>query len=357
MNAVVSTFEVPGNVSRLFKTKQEALLQKKAKIELVQDEACGGHIHNRLYDPSLISHDLNYCTSNILHLKDSMSVINDIQGFIHELDDLKVVDIGCGQGEFVAELSSIGLLAYGYDPVLRYDSGNLFPKYFEESDIAAYSDSAVLFTMRCVLPHIENPWAFLDQLLDSEQGAPRKYAYIEYQQTEWIAKNGIWQQISHDHVNLFTKLDFQRRYHVVNTGEFAHGEWRWILVAKSDGLLTPFEAPAISISNINELMEKRQKDLERISELDYPLAIYGAAGKGAMLAHAISSSFPVNEELVAVDQDSNRTGLFLECSGTEVKPLDFLRNKQQKERRIIVANPNHLSWLKTEIPEAKVLIL
>jgi hypothetical protein len=352
-----SIIEVPGNVSRLFVTRQEALQQKTAKIDLVLDEANGRHLHNRLYDSSLISHDLNYCTSNDSHLKESLSVIEKIQGFIHSLQYPRIVDIGCGQGEFVDELKSMNFHAFGYDPVLRRESEYLYRKYFEQSDIADYSDNAVLFTMRCVLPHIEKPWDFLDQLLDSGLGERKKFAYIEYQQTEWIAKNGIWQQISHDHVNLFTRVDFENRYKVLNTGEFANGEWRWILVEKSEKLSTNVIGSTISTIEIDTIIEKRLKDLERISKLEYPLAIYGAAGKGAMIAHAISSFLSLNEDLVAVDQDLNRAGLFLECSGVEVKPLNFLKEEHQKERRIIVANPNHSRWLQAEIPGVKILNL
>ncbi len=354
MNSII---EVPGNVSRLFITRQEALQQRTAKIDLVLDEANGGHLHNRLYDSSLINHDLNYCTSNDSHLKDSLSVIEKIKGFIHSLQNSRIVDIGCGQGEFVDELRSMNFLAIGYDPVLRRESEYLYPKYFELSDIADYSDNAVLFTMRCVLPHIERPWDFLDRLLDSKLGERKKFAYIEYQQTEWIARNGIWQQISHDHVNLFTRADFENRYKILNTGEFANGEWRWILVEKSENQSTKFIGSTISTIEIDSLIYKREKDLERISKLEYPLAIYGAAGKGAMIAHAISSSLSLNEDLVAVDQDLNRAGLFLECSGVVVKPLNYLKEKHQKERRIIVANPNHLRWLQAEIPGAKIFIL
>ena len=300
---------------------------------------------------------MNYCTSNDFHLRESLSVIDYIEGFIHSLQDPKIIDIGCGQGEFVNALRIKRFFAYGYDPVLRQTTEFLFAKYFEQSDIADFSDDSVLFTMRCVLPHIENPWKFLDLLLDSELGEPKKYAYIEYQQTEWIARNGIWQQISHDHVNLFTAVDFGKRYKIINTGEFANSEWRWLLVGKSDGLPMKHMRRTISTFEIDSLMEKREKDLQRISKLEYPLAIYGAAGKGAMIAHAILSSMSLKEDLVAVDQDLNRAGLFLECSGVEVKPIDFLKDKDQKERRIIVANPNHVRWLRAEIPGAKFFTL
>jgi hypothetical protein len=349
MNTII---EVPGNVSRLFKSSHEALIQKTARVDLVQDEG-GGLIFNRLYDSSLISHDLNYCTSDSLHLLESMSVLEKLQRFIEALKEPKIVDIGCGQGEYVNELRAREILAYGFDPVLRSDSEYLYPKYFEQSDIAEFLNSSVIFTMRCVLPHINNPWEFLDLLLDSELGAPSRFAYIEYQQTEWIVGKGIWQQISHDHVNLFTYADFAQNYNVIETGEFAEGEWRWILVSKLNNQSPQKFDTKISISDINSLMEKREKDLDSISKLGYPLAIYGAAGKGAMLAHAISSTISGAEGLVAVDQDLNRVGHYLECSGVHVKPLAFLKDRDQEETRIIVANPNHLSWLKSEVRGAK----
>jgi len=346
--------EVPGNVSRLFKTSQEAMSQPTARVDLTED-AIGGHIFNRLYDPTLTLHDLNYCTSDQFHLSESLKVFEILQDFVQSLKEVQIIDIGCGQGEFVDELRARGLQAIGYDPVLRRKADYLFPKYFDKYEFSRHSNSKVIYTMRCVLPHIENPWRFLDQILDSQSTTAEKFAYIEYQQTEWIVENGIWQQISHDHVNLFTYSDFKKRYKVVQTGEFANSEWRWLLVSKPSESEQTQVVSDLTILQIENLFAKRAKDLEKISKLDRPLAIYGAAGKGAMLAHAISTLANPPKDLVAVDQDSNRKYLFLECSGVQVQPFSFLTEPAQRDRAIIVANPNHFRWLQDQLPKAAFL--
>jgi hypothetical protein len=341
--------EVPSNVSRLFKTSQEAMSQPTARIDLTKDPIQGGHIFNRLYDPSLTFHDFNYCTSNHLHLSESLNVFKVLKEFVQSLNELYIVDIGCGQGEFVDELRTWGLEVVGYDPVLRRETEYLYPVYFDENELSKYSNLTVLYMMRCVLPHIENPWGFLDQLLNQQSTSAEKFAYIEYQQTEWIVEKGVWQNISHDHVNLFTHLNFKKRYKIIQTGEFANGEWRWLLVSKLCEVEETQGEVDLTITQIQKLFAKRTKDLERISKLDRPLAIYGAAGKGAMLAHAISS---VTDDLIAVDQDDNRTYLYLECSGVQVQPLNFLTEAAQRDRLIIVANPNHFLWLRDKLPKA-----
>ena len=141
----------------------------------------------------------------------------------------RVVDIGCGQGEFVESLRVSGFEATGYDPALKVETEYLHRRLWGPGD----SHSADLFVMRCVLPHIEDWECFLDDLF---QEHPSALALVEFQSLEWVATNGIRQQFCHDHVNIFTVATFSRDYRVLANGSFAGGEWEFVLPGKAGGV-------------------------------------------------------------------------------------------------------------------------
>jgi hypothetical protein len=80
--------------------------------------------------------------------------------------------------------------------------------------------------MRCVLPHIPNPWDFLVDIMNCN---PDSYFLVEFQNLDWIIENKLWWGISYDHVNLFTIQDFKNRFKVEMSGVFGKGEWNWVL--------------------------------------------------------------------------------------------------------------------------------
>lgn len=127
------------------------------------------------------------------------------------------------KGEFVDELCIRGFNAIGFDSVLRRLDSHLHACYWDPQR----DGGADLFVMRCVLPHVPDPWRFLAALAESSPGS---LVLIEFQSLEWILAQSIWYQISHDHVNLISIKDFFDRYTVIDSGEFRDSEWAWMLI-------------------------------------------------------------------------------------------------------------------------------
>jgi hypothetical protein len=201
--------------------------------------------------------------------------------------------------------------------------------------------------MRCVLPHIQSPWKFLNQIFLS---APQAMVLIEFQRIEWILEQQIWYQVSHDHVNLFSLNDFNKRYKVFDSGTFSNGEWGWVLIGQTDPS-TPHSDGAIPETypaNFKGLFMEKELFLSNLSRIDRPIAIWGAAGKGIVLAHAAVKK---HEKVLAIDADSNRWGYFLEASGVEVLSPSAVGGLD-KETLILVCNPNHFHQVKQFIGDS-----
>jgi hypothetical protein len=326
--------QAPGNVSRLFASKGQAQSQPTGSIRLAK-RPDDPYVFNMAFNPELTRYDRNYCTSvvdinQVKQLPSTTYFENQIVPHLSHSTRSRVVDIGCGQGEFVEFLREIGFAAEGFDPVLQKSTTYLHPRLWQQGEA-----EADLYIMRCVLPHLPDPWSFLKSLAETSSGC---LVLVEFQRLEWLLLNNLWYQISHDHVNLFQISDFSDRYEVITSGELADGEWAWVLIDPS----TFKQARPLDTDTgqaFSALSRRRADFISSLAKEGRPVAIWGAAGKGTVLSHALA---PVLKATFAFDADPLRWDLFMEASGILVSSPATATHLLPKETLILVANPNHL---------------
>jgi hypothetical protein len=323
---------VPANSSRFFSTRQEALRQPTGIVELGWRSE-DPYVFNTGFDLTLISHDDAYCTSVVdIDRVTQVPTLTYVRERVlsHLPAKAHIVDIGCGQGEFVEALRMWGIQATGFDPVLRRQTPYLHPRYWVPGDAPAD-----LYVMRCVLPHIPDPWSFLDEVARSSPGS---LVLVEFQRLEWILEEAIWYQVSHDHVNLLTVDDFKSRFTVVEHGTFSSGEWGWVLI--DPGSVRPATHRSCHLNaQIDDLLSVRDSMLRRAASLDRPIAIWGAAGKGIVLGHALVGCGV--EDISVIDADPSRWDLYIEPTGIQVLSPDRALKRLGAETLVLVCNPNH----------------
>jgi hypothetical protein len=312
---------VPGNAGRFFSNYAAAVAQPRGLIEFGWDEL-DPYIFNASFNESLIKYDTYYCTSlsncaNQRYIETEEYFSRDILPTLPKSP--RVVEIGCGQGEFCDWLLSSGLEdVRGYDPVLRQESKALRKRFW-----SADEHPADLFVMRCVLPHLARPWDFLHLISENSPGCK---VLVEYQSLEWIIRHQLWYQFSHDHVNQFRVRDFLDRFRVLLYGQYAAGEWEWVLFEPSSYREPKAVDPNDNLlAAMSSLKFKRNEDLAEIIKQEKPVAVWGAAGKGTVLSYAITEAFASpgggdhgRTEIRAIDSDSSRWDQYLECSGVHV---------------------------------------
>lgn len=194
---------------------------------------------------------------------------------------------------------------------------------------------ADLFVMRCVLPHIPDPWSFLLRIAERH---PNSLVLVEFQRLEWILEQGIWYQISHDHVNLFSIADFEAWFDVVDSGTFGNGEWGWVLV-RPEVQASQFTPLVPQRQRLLDLLNERARLLAQVQQLG-PVGLWGAAGKGIVLAHALVSAGGWVE--VAVDADPHRQGMYMDVTGVPIISPEKAAVAVDNRTPLLVCNPNHL---------------
>ena len=333
--------KVPANSSRLFLKKDDALQQSSAEVQLIFDEE-NPYVYNNRFNQNLISYDFNYCTTDNFHFKDSIGYFNALA---QELSDFNTfIEIGCGQGEFVEHLRVGGLNAFGFDPTLRNSSDYLFQTYWTIANQNLFFDTNQvknpLYIMRCVLPHIPNPFDFLDSIFESDSNSG---VLIEFQRREFIINTNNWTQISHDHVNIFSTMDFVQSYEILSSGEFANSEWAYVLLRKRKQKRLDIYLHSEHL-NFDEVFRVRDFEIDLLANLESPIAIYGAAGKGIVFGFSLMNCVG-GGELIAIDSDINRQNRFMECSGIKViSPKDAIKSLVE-DTLIVVMNPSHFDFV------------
>lgn len=320
------------NAARTFDSVTLAKAEPLAMIELAWDSA-QGFVRNIRHNQRLIRYDDAYSTqSSSIDSRDAIPTADYLGALLDEflvLDGV-VADVGCGQGELVEWLARRGTFAIGYDPVCRRRAPNLFPEYWSPD-----CEPADLYVMRCVLPHIPDPWAFLDQF---QRSSPGCLVLIEFQDLSWTLSNSFWPNITHDHANYFEPATFAARFEQLASGTFGGGEWGWTLIRivenQSHGLGLP---PALN-QMFKRLVGQRTDDIEALVSTKAPIAVWGAAGKGATISFALAlEGCP---PITAIDADPSKWGRFLEGSGTVVQSPSVV-DSLPRDAVILVANPRH----------------
>jgi SAM-dependent methyltransferase len=198
---------VPINCSELHWTAARALGAPTGSLRLVLCPACG-YVSNQDFDPDALSYDAAY--ENALDFSPSFREYLDhlATELIDRLDlhGRTVVEIGCGQGSFLAALCrGDGNRGYGFDPGFRADlelpgSVEIATQMFDPALIPVRGD---LYCARHVLEHIPEPLEFLRKLrpVVAERGAT---LYIEVPAGEAVFGGDSSFDLNYPHVSYFS---------------------------------------------------------------------------------------------------------------------------------------------------------
>jgi hypothetical protein len=320
--------EVPVNVTALHRSADAARRAPTGRLELTICPGCG-HVRNRAFDAEAMTYDESY--ENALDFSPSFRAYRDALADElverYHLTGRDVVEIGCGQGAFLASLCRADRArGTGFDPTHRPGdevlprSVRIVPTYF---DPARGADGGDLLCARHVLEHIPDPLPFLEALRPAVRNV-----YLEVPSGDAVfGGDGCW-DLLYQHVSYFSAstlvtlleragygvTDVRPRFGAQYLSIEASGSGPSSIAAvDADGFVHRAIVGAGALTDRLAAARSRVDAGERV-------AVWGTGAKAVTFLNLLGA--PV---AAAVDLNPRKAGTFVAGTGTEIAPPDALR--------------------------------
>jgi SAM-dependent methyltransferase len=332
---------VPLNVSALHRGADEARRAATGRLELVLCPACG-YVRNRAFDEAALTYADDYESALDFspRFREYRDVLADELVRRYGLAGGKVVEIGCGQGAFLASLCRDGrATGVGYDPSHRPGDETLpetvrvVAEYFDPASDHAGGD---LLCARHVLEHVPDPLRFLRDLRPAVTSL-----YVEVPAGEAVfGGDGCWDLV-YPHVSYFSAPSLVRLLDRAGYGvtdvRTRFGDQYLSVEATAAGPST-VETPAVdgfvtaARGGAAQLRERLDAVRARLAGADR-VALWGAGAKAVTFLALLGES-PIT---TAVDLNPRKHGTFLPGAGIEVQDPTVLRDLGPN--LVVILNP------------------
>lgn len=209
LGEIISISGLPVFSNILHVCRQDALNAPKGDIYLLYCRSCG-HLFNDAFNPKLVEYKGEY--ENSLHYSGffqdyARNLACDLIAR-HDLHKKNVIEIGCGQGDFLSLLCRMGgNKGLGYDPGYVPERRDLLQKV-DATIVADYwkyeaGMEADMVICRHVLEHIPDPLEWLRRMREAI-GRRETHLYFEVPNAGFTIQGmGIWDLI-YEHCGYFT---------------------------------------------------------------------------------------------------------------------------------------------------------
>jgi len=342
--------ELPVFCNVMWDSAVEARAAARAALRLAFCPECE-LIWNDLFDPRKVEYAPNY--ENALHFSAHFrKFAQELAERLvreHGLAGKTVVEIGCGDGMFLAELVKAGAgRGVGFDPSMkgRIESSahagvTIHPELFTHQ--TAPADTAMV-VCRHVLEHIERPVEFLEAIRHAVGGRDVP-CYFEVPNALWTLRDlGVW-DVLYEHVTYFTPGSIARLlvrcgYGVDRLTECYGGQFLSVEVRPGAHVrdvpiapLTPL-VEAFSAA-FTQRLRVWQNTLEGLARDGRSAAVWGAGTKGVIFLNMLGEL--ARHVSLVVDQNPRKHGKHIAGVGTPIAPPSALLGSGTA--LVIVMNP------------------
>ncbi|MFC7334992.1 class I SAM-dependent methyltransferase [Rhodocista pekingensis] len=332
------------------------------QLRLFRCDACG-FVWNAAFDPALTAYDGSYenCQTHSAvfgrHVGEVMAAILDRLPPGERPD---VVEVGCGQGDFLRGLLAahgdrLGRAA-GFDPALRKPAPDgrpvLAAGLLDADALAATGVRPGLVISRHTIEHVPDPRAFLRSILDAVRTVDGVRLVLETPDVDWILRNGAIEDLFYEHCSLFSgralELALAATGFAVDRIERVFGDQYLLCHAHArragEVLPDPTEVPmdpAPAGAALARRTAALSRSLARLSG-EGTVALWGAGAKGCTFALLMQEAGV--RPRFAVDINPAKQGRFLPKSALPIlSPADA---RTAGADHVIVLNPMYLDEIR-----------
>jgi SAM-dependent methyltransferase len=355
---------VPTNSCILFDSVEEAINCKQGSILLCLCEDCG-FIGNLAFEPDLTEYSERYEETQGF----SPTFSNYLQELSVELIDRfglegkRIVEIGCGKGEFLAQLCELaGAEGLGFDPAFREDrnpnTGDARVRYVQEFFSENYARlDADFYCSRMTLEHIPEVGEFLSMLHRSIGHHPEAIVYTQVPEVLRILEEGLFCDVPYEHCSYFTEdtltIALERAgFEYVGSDITYAGQHLAVTGRPSKPRITQpkFE----SLRRVAMQFPKRSREqasrcmelLERTTSAGERVVLWGSGSKPTALLTSLGIREGVEQ---VVDINPHRHGKFMAGTGQEIIAPEDL--KENPPDHVIIMNPIYHDEIRTMLAD------
>jgi 2-polyprenyl-3-methyl-5-hydroxy-6-metoxy-1,4-benzoquinol methylase len=336
----------------------DAVASPVGRMELAACPRCA-YVRNVAFEPDKLVYDTTMDTN--LHFSPAFQQFStDLVESLNERYDLGgklVLDIGCGQGEFLRELTHLsGASGVGYDAMYAGEEGEQGAATFHcgFAPRGAGLPEYDFFTSRHWFEHLDDPYEFLVDLREQARGR-EVFGYVEVPDAVYDLATAGWEVI-YPHVSYFDAYSLanifgRAGWTVESTGTLFSGMFRYIEVSANrpragghvahTGELPSLRARDKQLAAIAGFAERhhaeRQRWRDTIARLDAEGArpvLWGAGSRGVQFLTLADRELTLSG---VVDLNPRKWGRFLPVTGHRVDPPSTLTSLQPKA--VVITNP------------------
>ena len=332
---------VPVHSCLLVEDQQAALDFPRGDLTLASCQACG-FIWNRDFDPQRMHYSAEYEETQSYSAHFRAYLTEAIEQLIarYDLRGKRVVEIGCGKGEFLIELCRSGNNSgLGFDPSYRPDrnqetNGVEFIREMYDANTADVDCD--FLCCRMTLEHIHNPGEFLRTVHSSL--ADRRSVIVHFQVPDMLRvlqERAFW-DIYYEHCSYFTlgslgRLFRQAGFEILDLYRTYNDQYAVIEARPALEPTAPHAAEETveevqsAISDFCQHVDRLQRTWrERLAGEEHTrqgeLVVWGSGSKAVALLNSLSLGEEIRR---VVDINPHKHGKFLAGDGSPNCPAGF----------------------------------
>jgi SAM-dependent methyltransferase len=348
----------------LFSTREEATSFAKGDLVMGFCVACG-FLFNRAYSDEHIEYSSRYEETQGFS-RTFMDFHKDlahrlIQKF--ELRGKRILEIGCGKGEFLNLLCAMGgNTGIGFDPVYvpERDTAGLGDqvKFIRELYSEAYSHERADFVCcKMTLEHIADTLKFVTMVRRALDGSPDTVVFFQVPDMLRILRERAFWDVYYEHCSYFTAGSLQSLF--VRAGFSVDDVWseygsQVLMIAArpastSSAATIDDAAPTLSLTrtfaaDVDRTIAEWRSRLLGYQKAGKSIVIWGAGSKGVAFLTKAGSDIEIR---YAVDVNPYKHGTFLAGTGQEIVGPQFLR--EYRPGVIVVMNPIYVDEISEDL--------